>query len=182
MSQLEKSEILEFESSKSPLTSRSRREYQTQTRISEPSQEKVMGLSVQNLKGIVQKKNLGREGKSHRLKKLNKLKEYLKSTESKEDNLRKSTGPVSEFRLEFKPKTGQSDSVNVLLKRLNNLEHRTMDADTKPRIEEGNRRLSFMRMPEFKESSQSTDNFKTVRRTDRELSEYSQELNCKAPG
>ena len=134
-----------------------------------------MGLSISNLKGIV-KKNLRKQRKSQRHKKLSKLKEYLKSTESKHaSSPSRGKSPVSEFKLEFKPKVSQSDSVNVLLKRLNNLDQRTLtgmeNSGFAPENQEGNRRLSFMRLPEFKESSHSTDNFKTIRRAGRDLSE-----------
>jgi hypothetical protein len=49
-------------------------------------------------------------------------------------------------------------------------------------VEEGNRRLNFIRLPEYQDNASKADNFKTMRPTNRELSMYSQENLMSTPG
>lgn len=49
-------------------------------------------------------------------------------------------------------------------------------------LDDGNRRLNFMRMPNYNSIQSCTDNFKTIRPTNRELSQYSAEALLNTPG
>jgi hypothetical protein len=106
-----------------------------------------------------------------RSRNLNKLKQYLTNS----DNL-------SDIKLEFKQKT-PSDSVNMLLNRLNQLNKpqksqksakisKFEDSNNYSDNEEGNHRLDLIRMPQYNSIEQNTDNFKTIRPSNRELSQY----------
>lgn len=49
-------------------------------------------------------------------------------------------------------------------------------------LDDGNRRLDFMRMPNYNSAHSGTDNFKTIRPANRELSQYSMEALANTPG
>lgn len=87
-----------------------------------------------------------------------------------------------------KKELNRSDSVNLLLNRLNNLNHhgkksKFEDESYEDHLQEdGNRRLDLMRLPQFKNNNENTENFRTVRPAGREISQYSQEMNISTPG
>lgn len=88
-------------------------------------------------------------------------------------------------------------SINSLLTRLNNLRPKQLVAQKANQLnkskfedesyedsclDDGNRRLNFMRMPNYNSVQSCTENFKTIRPANRELSQYSAEALFNTPG